>query len=205
MKIKQIKSKFLRGEFDQNTYVILGDKTAVIIDAGAELKDIKKVARGKRVLAVLMTHLHFDHLWNIEDILNVFDCDMYIAKGAEHKLDSGRGNVSVIIGEEMHFKVDYSKIKTYEPRLTLGEFEFEIIPAPGHSKDSVLIKFNDNLFSGDTVFDGAIGRTDLDDGNMGDMQESLAKILNIKFDTIYPGHFNVANKKSIENTIKKYL
>ncbi len=54
--VKSIKSKFLKNIFDQNTYVCLGEKEAVVIDAGAEVEDVVKAANGKKIVAVLMTH-----------------------------------------------------------------------------------------------------------------------------------------------------
>ena len=67
-----VKSKFLMNLFDQNTYVLKSKKEAIIIDAGAELEDVLKEVENKKVLAVLMTHLHFDHIWNIEQYLEKY-------------------------------------------------------------------------------------------------------------------------------------
>ena len=205
MVVKQIKSKFLRGEFDQNTYVCVKGKDAVIIDAGAELADIKKAVKGKRVLAVLMTHLHFDHLYNIESYIKEFDCNIYISQGAESALTSARENASVIIFENLTFNVPANNIKYYSEEIELGEFNFKVIKTPGHTKDSVCLLTEDMLFTGDTVFADTIGRTDLVGGDISDMQDSLKKLLAVEYDVAYPGHFGKAKKSVIDKVINYYI
>lgn len=205
MVVKQIKSRFLRGEFDQNTYVCIEDKDVVIIDAGAELDDIKKIVRGKNVLGVLMTHLHFDHLYNIEKYVEEFDCDVYICSGAESSLLSPRENASVIIYEDLKFNIPNKNIKYYPDSLSLGKFEFKVIKTSGHTKDSVCLLIQNLLFTGDTVFSNNIGRTDLVGGDISDMEESLRKLLSIDYDVAYPGHFEKCKKSEIDRVIKNYI
>ena len=78
MQIITIKSKFLGGVFNQNTYVLKQGKDAIVIDAGAEVDDVKKAVSGTKLKAVLMTHLHFDHIWNIEKYIQEFDTDIFV-------------------------------------------------------------------------------------------------------------------------------
>ena len=78
MEVICLKSKFLRNIFDQNTYVIKSGNSAIIVDAGAEIEDVKNALTGLKVKAILMTHLHFDHFWNLENYLHEFDCDVYV-------------------------------------------------------------------------------------------------------------------------------
>ena len=96
MKINQIKSKFLGGSFDQNTYVLANENFAILIDAGANLEDILKFTKNKKVLAVLITHLHFDHIWNLKSILDYFDCDVYIVSGFDDYFNNPLKNVSKV-------------------------------------------------------------------------------------------------------------
>lgn len=202
MEIKQIKSKFLGGSFDQNTYVCINENEAVLIDAGADILDIKKAVGKRKVFAVLMTHLHFDHLWNIEKIIAEFDCDIYMKEGEENRLENASKNASFLIGENMAFEVPKNHIKYYAEKLEIGDFEFEIFNSYGHTDDSVCIKLGDSLFTGDTVFADGFGRTDLIDGNADKMLQSLKMILNLNYKMAYPGHFGSASKKQIDKQIK---
>lgn len=85
--------------------------------------------------------------------------------------------------------LDKSNLK--EKEYSIGDFNFDIIYTPGHKEDCITIYFkNDNImFTGDFIFKGAIGRTDLDGGNYKDMLTSLKKIKKEPKNTIiYPGH-----------------
>ena len=88
MVVSQITSKFLGGSFDQNTFLVEHKGEYVLIDAGAEIEDIEKIIKNKKLSAVLITHAHFDHIYNIEKIVNRFDCDVYVSEGAEEKFCS---------------------------------------------------------------------------------------------------------------------
>lgn len=205
MEVKQIKSKFLRNIFDQNTYVVTNENEAVIIDAGAEPDDVKAALCGKKVLAVLITHLHFDHIWNLEKYISEFDCDVFIQSGAEDKFSDPGKNASHLISRRMTINIAKNRIKYYAEKSKIGKFDVEVFKTPGHSSDSVCIKIGDYLFTGDTVFSDAIGRTDFYDGNSEEMLESLRKIAGIKFKIACPGHYEECTEKDISDTIKTYL
>ena len=208
MEIKTIKSKFMRGMMDQNTYVLMNKKEAVIIDAGAEIEDIKQAVGERKVLAVLFTHLHFDHFWNIDEYLSEFDCDAYVVSGAEEKFSDSRLNGAVLVRQTLTKNIDKNRIKYYpenDDKLTLNKHEFFIYHTPGHAGDCVCIKANENLFTGDTVFKFSIGRIDLYDSSESEMRKSLEKINAIDFEFAYPGHDEYATKNEIKKTISYYL
>jgi len=205
VEVSQIKSKFYMNSFDQNTYVVANKKEAIIIDAGAEIEDLERVVKNKKVLAVLVTHLHFDHIFNIENILEKYNCPVYIQEGYEEKFYSGKKNVSYIMGKELVFNVNEEKIKYYEDNLKIGKFKIEIIKTKGHSEDGVCIKIDDCLFTGDTIFENSIGRTDFYDSSDKEMEKSLNLIRNIDFKMAYPGHSNICSKNQILNTISFFI
>lgn len=204
-KISIIKSKFLMNMFDQNTYVLSNKKEAVIIDAGAELEDAKREIGNKKVLAVLMTHLHFDHIWNLDKFIDEFGCDVFVVKGQENKLKNSALNCATIIGTEIEKNIPENKIKYYTNKLKIGKFEFDVLFTPGHSADSVCLKFNDNLFSGDTVFADGVGRTDLCDSDNNQMAESLKQIRNLEYKNLYSGHYESSTKEKIDLMIDRYI
>ena len=66
VEIVRLKSKYMHGVMEQNTYVLLNGKFALIIDAGAEIEEVKEVIGKRKVVGVMLTHLHFDHFWYVE-------------------------------------------------------------------------------------------------------------------------------------------
>jgi len=203
--IVTVKAKFMKGVFDQNTYVLLNKKEAVIIDAGAELEDVKEIVKNRKVLAVLITHLHFDHTWNIEEYLKEFGCDVYICEGQENRFGDSGLNGSFMVRENITRNVSKQFIKYYAKKLNIGSFEFDVYFTPGHASDCVCILWKEDLFTGDTIFDNAIGRTDLLDSSNKEMAESLKLIKNIDFKVAHPGHYDNVVKDKILDTIAYYI
>ena len=205
MEIKVIKSKFMRGVFEQNTYVLTTRKQAIIIDAGADLDDVKLAVGDRRVQAVLMTHLHFDHFWYLDEYLNEFNTNVYIQEGFENKFIDSELNGSFLIRKEVTKNIKKSQIKYYENKLKLGDFDCEVISTAGHSADSVCLLVDEVLFTGDTIFADSIGRIDLKDSSRDKMISSLERIRQLDFTTALPGHYEQASKQQIIKTIDFYL
>ncbi len=205
MQIFTVKSKFLNGAFDQNTYVIEKDNQVVVIDAGAEVEDLKRVVGNKKVLAVCLTHLHFDHSYNLEEYIKTFDCDVYLLKGYEDYLLDSTKNVSQYFGIKITHKIQKSHIKYYAENLEIGKFNFNIISVPGHSKDSVCLLVENNLFCGDTLFYEGVGRTDLYGGDAEELRNSLRLIKKLDFEMAYAGHFEPFSKPHALREISHYI
>lgn len=206
MSVIQIKSKFLRNIFDQNTYVVAGENDAVIIDAGAEAKDVQKALGGRKVLAVLLTHAHFDHIWNLKDYCENFNAPVYFFDGAEKRVTDKNLNMSKMLTVKFSAEVDKKLVRHYDfdKPLKLNEFEFKIIHTPGHSADSVCILHKKDLFSGDAIFCNGVGRTDLSDSDNDAMKDSLLKIKDLNFENLYPGHYAAAKKSDAEEIIEMF-
>lgn len=205
IEVEIVKSKFMKGLMDQNTYILKKNDSAIIIDAGADVEDVKLLIGNKKVEAVLMTHLHFDHFWNIEEYLKAFNCDVYICKDAEAKFCDSFKNGAVLVRQDVVRKVDKKFIKFYEQKLKIGEFDIEVYFTPGHSADCICLKIDNLLFSGDTIFADGVGRVDLFDSNKDSMIKSLKIIRAIEFETLYPGHYQLSDKKQAEYIIDCYL
>ena len=146
---------------DENCYVLIKNNTAIIIDPGDDYLDIKEAIGENKVLAVLITHSHFDHIGALRNFLT-----------------------------KRSIKI-FKKSSLEEKEYTIGDFKFKCIYTPGHSKDSVSFFFEENncMFVGDFIFKESIGRTDLPGGDNNDMKESLNKLLTFNESiTLYPGH-----------------
>ena len=149
------------GYLDENCYVLSKNGTCLIVDPGDDFIKIKEAIGEDKVLGVLITHSHVDHIGALRNFLTKRSIKIFKRSNLEEK------------------------------EYTVGDFIFKCIHTPGHSKDSVTFFFEeDNLmFIGDFIFKESIGRTDLPGGNDIEMKESIKKILTYD-DSIklYPGH-----------------
>lgn len=205
VEIVRLKSKYMHGIMEQNTYVLLKGKFALIIDAGAEIEEVKEVIGTRKVVGVMLTHLHFDHFWYVEEYLETFDTDVYVVEGFENKFSVTILNGSYLIRQSIEKNISKKRIKYYAKNLKLENFDVEVINSPGHAEDCVCLLIEKNLFTGDTIFSDCIGRIDLKDSNKDQMIESLEKIKEIDFETAFPGHYESATKQEILKTISFYI
>lgn len=149
------------GELEENCYVLTIENECLIIDPGAEFDKIRDKIGNKKVLGVLITHHHFDHVGALKEVLEFYQTKLY----------------------------DFNNLK--EQQYEVGPFIFEVIYNPGHTDDSISFYFKkDNvMFVGDFIFLESIGRCDLEGGSFIKMKESIDKITQIKQNiTLYPGH-----------------
>ena len=149
------------GYLDENCYILSKNGTCLIVDPGDDFLKIKEAIGDDKVLGVLITHSHVDHIGALRNFLT-------------------KRSIKI-------FKRSNLEEKEYE----VGDFKFRCIHTPGHSKDSVTFFFEEEniMFIGDFVFKESIGRVDLPGGNAQEMDESIKKIL--EYDdsiTLYPGH-----------------
>lgn len=173
--------------FAANSYFLTQDeKTAVVIDpAQPRIADEAK-RRGLAVTHVLLTHGHFDHIGG---------CAALQAEGAkvgclakEAPLALGKNNMADYFGGHVPpFSVDF----TFGDGdiLSLDGMQFLVIATPGHTAGGACFCVGDHLFTGDTLFAGDIGRSDLPTGSGAQLTESVRKLYAIQGDfTVCPGH-----------------
>ena len=163
----------------QNFSYLIGDKIkkeCVIVDPAWDVDAVLKEAErdGMKVVAAILTHTHFDHCNNVEDLVKRTDCPVYVHGNESKHLKSIKKNI-VETGEGTKLKI--------------GEIEMTFLHTPGHTEGSQCILIGDKLVTGDTLFVGACGRCDLPGGNERKMQESLQRLAQLETSlTIYPGH-----------------
>ena len=202
MEIKTIKTKWADGEMKQNTHIIIGDKTCIVIDAGASLREVRDITQ-LPIEAVFITHGHFDHIDYIEEY-DRLGVPIYSSEKTSKFLTDTKLNVS---GNKTY------KVKNNVPLYDGEKIEscvgtIECIKTPGHSSDgmSYLLHGEENtLFTGDTAFSIAVGRTDLETGNTFELCVSLNKLLSYDFNEMYSGHGRVSNKEEQKINIPKWI
>ena len=153
--------KVVTGVLEENCYVLKIDDNCLVVDPGDDYEKIKKVIGNSKVLGVLVTHSHFDHIGALRNFL-----------------------------KKRHTKI-FKKSNLEEKEYVIGDFKFDAISTPGHSKDSVSFYFKDDgvMFVGDFIFKDSIGRCDLPGGNVDEMNKSILKIKKYPKNTrLYPGH-----------------
>jgi len=181
------------GMLDTNCYLITEGKKSVIIDPGDNAEKILSELEKNKLEAIILTHLHFDHILAVQKIK-----EKTRAKIVYHKKD-------LEILEKGSFLLDEKDLfLENDGRIPLEEHGFflDAIHSPGHSPGSICIYDSKNkvLFSGDTIFKGAVGATHFRGGSFKEIKKSIKNNIFRVFDDIdvYPGHgdkFNLAHYK----------
>jgi glyoxylase-like metal-dependent hydrolase (beta-lactamase superfamily II) len=173
--------QFEVGGMQNFTYIIKNDDVFVIIDPSFGYEKIKSIVREGKILSILLTHGHFDHVNDIPLILKDYRTDIYI-----HPSDIRYIPFSIKTKELNDGNV-----------LDFG-FKIKVIHTPGHTPGSVCYLLDKNLFSGDTLFAGCCGRVDLDGSNPLEMRKSLIKLRELDNDVVvFPGHNYNLSKTTI--------
>jgi hydroxyacylglutathione hydrolase len=180
------------GAFEVNCYIITGtENQALVIDPGADADDIAAAlqARGLTVAAYLMTHGHMDHISSLADMVERCPAPVLI-----HPDDAAWAFTEV---NAMPPYYPVPKAVALEPLLLdgyetqLAGLSLRIIATPGHTPGGVCIYLPDHaaLITGDTLFAGSVGRTDLPGGDSRVLAQSIKLLSELpEAVTIYPGH-----------------
>jgi glyoxylase-like metal-dependent hydrolase (beta-lactamase superfamily II) len=180
-----------RSGFTANCYLVWQNDSdeCVLIDAPAQPELILDALDCKKITTIVLTHKHFDHVGAAASLVAATGAKIYA-----HELDAGvieQGSRDVFGGVR---NVEPCKVDVQlkgDEALNLAGIEFDVLHTPGHSKGSICLlnSANQVLFSGDTIFRGTTGRTDLDGGSPRQMHESLIKLSKLNDSiTVLPGH-----------------
>ena len=170
------------GSYQTNTYIIHDEtsSTCCVIDPGYEANTIldKVESLGLTVEAVLLTHGHFDHVGALRDIAAETDCRVFIC--AEDLSMPAAFTAGPIY---------YTDTYADGTQLHLAGLDISVLHTPGHTPGSVCLICENAIFSGDTLFAGSCGRTDLPGGSWSSIRQSLNRLAAIEADfSVFPGH-----------------
>ena len=192
IKLKRVQG----GNMESNGY-ILYDQTngeGFIIDPGYNPDKYLKMLSELEVklLGILLTHHHYDHVGAVAKIRSTTGCKVYLHWG---DADQYKNPVDVMLSDGEILKFGEELLKT--------------LHTPGHTKGSVcfLSEKNKMAFTGDTIFNVDLGRTDLVDGSQKEMQESIRARINLWENdmTIYPGHGDPATMKYVRKNNREFM
>jgi len=171
----------------------------IIVDPGMPdiSADIEMIIEENKLkpVAAFITHGHLDHTFSIKPLADGYDIPAYIHSEDRRYIADPSGIHGAEFVNQLGGLVFEEPIKVSEVKngtvLDLLGMKIEVIHAPGHTKGSVMFKLNDEvLISGDVLFAGSIGRTDLPTGSASDMKSTLKnKVLTLSDDLrVLPGH-----------------
>ena len=178
-----------------NCYIIVDSKSkeAIVIDPAGDVDKIEELLNilHAKLKYIYLTHCHADHILGVMELKNRCGGKILIHRYDSEGLNNSEINLSPYIGMgEIELEAD-SRIDDQD-LLHLGDLQFKVIHTPGHTKGgSCLYCEEENcLFSGDTIFRGTWGRTDLPTSSREDIMDSIVnKIMKLPDETIiYPGH-----------------
>lgn len=174
------------------TYIVGCDaeKEALVIDpAGSEGKILAKIEEmGLTLKYVVSTHAHADHTCGNSAILAKTDAELVAHKDDAAQMVSAKNKAfSIALGKKPSPKPDI--LVQDGDILRIGKEILQVIHTPGHSPGAICLYGGGNLFTGDTLFVGAVGRTDLKGGSLEILLASLKKLLRLPLETtVWPGH-----------------
>lgn len=188
--------RFVGGGLESNGYIISSRSRGgcYIIDPGYEPKRFIDYveSEGLNLLGIILTHHHYDHVGAAARLRDYFDVPVMM-----HEIDSlrYRGNVDRYLNDGDLLDLDGETLR--------------IFSTPGHTRGSICILSEKSkvVFTGDTIFDTDLGRTDLEDGSPDEMKESCRNVIDRWSNeyTIYPGHDGSATMKQVRKYNREFL
>ncbi len=180
-------TKIICQPLGNNTYVVIEGKEAIVIDPSYQsTAKVLEQTKNVTVKYIINTHGHPDHTWENQKLKDKTNAKLLIHKADAHLLKNPEFETPIpfVSSGPNEFLEDGGTV-------ILGKLKFKIIHTPGHSPGGVCLYESREkvLFSGDTLFKGTYGRTDLHHSNSKEMQMSLKKLMKLPDDVqVYAGH-----------------
>lgn len=186
--------RFVTGMISTNCYLAINEemKQAIIVDPAACPKNMLDYIQEQEleIVGILLTHGHFDHIMGIDGFLEIFNVPVYVHEAEEETMNDPALNLSAsYTSGYVYSKAQYLRDGQ---KLQLAGMEFQVIHTPGHTPGGCCyyVEEADVLFSGDTLFQCSIGRTDFPNSSTAKLVHSVREKLFLLPDEtkVYPGH-----------------
>lgn len=186
--------RIILGSVETNCYFVYeeGKNKALVFDPADSGEYIYQSLKekGLEVAAILLTHAHFDHILGCEELRKLTGAKVYAWEKERPLCEDSSLNVSEMFGKAATVRVD--EYLAEGAVLTIEGMEVKLIGTPGHTCGSCCYYFAQEglLISGDTLFEGSVGRTDFPTGNGGTLSRSLKEKLMVLPEEVkvFPGH-----------------
>ena len=181
---------FIESPLSNNNYVVIDpqSKEAILIDCSAYNPAVLDYIgeKGATLKYILITHTHFDHILGVNEMMKKHAVPAF-ANAADFPLLK---DMNGWLSQMGYPRMIIPDIKPLPDNLKLGNIPITVIQTPGHTPGGVCYLIQNHLFSGDTLFKGTYGRTDIPMSNPATMRTSLQNLVNqLPEDTfVYPGH-----------------
>jgi hydroxyacylglutathione hydrolase len=181
---------FVMGPFRSNCYVVRSERGSVdaaVVDPGDDPTPLRlELARlGAKTAGILVTHTDVDHIGGVAALADGTDTEVWAPAGEVEALRSGstRGGMAVTPHEPAH-------TVSGGDRITVAGIQFDVVDIPGHSPGHVAFHHDGELFAGDLLFAGSVGRVDLAGGDWETLLDSVRALLDAypPETVVYPGH-----------------
>ncbi len=189
-----IVQKFTSGPLETNAYVVGCDKTkkAIVIDpAPGSFDAIQSFLKKSQLtlIQIYLTHSHFDHIGDLARLQKEYEVPVFVhEKDAGNVLNPGSDGLPLLVEVVSALVNGYLEDKQ---EVEIGHLKMQVIETPGHSPGGVCFHIPEQnvLFSGDTLFQGAMGNLSLPTAKAADMWISLERLSHLPSETeVYPGH-----------------
>jgi hydroxyacylglutathione hydrolase len=185
------------GSLQTCSYVITDeDNNAVLIDFVPEITGFLK-KNNLKIIKLLLTHIHFDHIEGLSDFQKDNRFEFYLSIEALSFFKEPSKDILYffppdIINNIKNLNLENTMIVRENDKISWNNHTIEVLESPGHSPDCLMYILNENesVFSGDTLFYGSVGRTDLPGGNYEELKKSIRKLFSYVPENfkVYPGH-----------------
>lgn len=181
------------GMFGSNSYLLEDNNEAVLIDAGIAAKDVQEALTrlNAKLKYIILTHGHIDHICTVDQIRDLTGASVLIHESDSDCLTRSDRNLSANFTRPHEYK-KADKELVHGEIIKFGSAEIEVIHTPGHTMGGCCFLIENQLYSGDTLFAGSIGRTDFYGGDYKVLLASIKERLFVLPETtkVYPGHGN---------------
>ncbi|ACP38968.1 MBL fold metallo-hydrolase [Saccharolobus islandicus] len=199
-----IVKNFITGPLATNSYLIIAEKEGVVIDAGGDMSELIQAVRKEKITIryIIATHGHFDHIMGVNQLKREFPSSLFLVNEKDlGLLKRASGMAQSFLNLSISDVVKPDGFVKESDEIELGREKLKIIETPGHTMGSICVLANGYIFTGDTLFYGTVGRTDLG-GSEKLLRESLEKLKKLPDEIIvYPGHgpFTVLGYEKVKN------
>lgn len=185
---------YVEGPIDANNYLLIDEesKEAVLIDCSAArpelIQEIKKM--GIKLKYILLTHGHFDHILGVDKFTEEFGVEAYVSEDDIMQVKATPQMIQMFTGLTVDVVKNVNKYVKDGDEFIIGNTKIKAISTPGHTEGGMCYFAGNNLFSGDTLFQRSVGRTDFPGGSFEKLSKSIKEKLFLLPDEIevYPGH-----------------
>jgi len=184
--------KFIVGPLENNCFILADEKSreTFIVDPGDEPDRILDFINENKlkVKYIVCTHAHFDHIAAVSDIKEETKAAIVLHKDDLEIYKSAKEHAA-LFGFELYSIPEPDIFVTEGDHLTVGNLTFMIIHAPGHSPGGICLYGEGIVITGDTLFAGTVGRTDLPGGDVKKLRDSAKRLMTLPDDVkVLPGH-----------------